>query len=97
MGGRHRRHPSQRIQGRTGSDAARSRQGESARHIWNCRFDLPSSLAVPPRGPYMERAGHWWGFLRGARGRTPVATKQGDRFAASRPHAALNWENAALI
>lgn len=81
-----------RIQERIRSDAARSRPGESARHIWNCRFDLPSSFAVPPRGPYKVREGHW-GFL----GETPVATNQGYRFAASRPHPALKWENAALI
>lgn len=46
------------IQERIRSDAARPRQGESACHIWNCRFDLPSSPAVPPRGPYKDRAGH---------------------------------------
>lgn len=56
--------PSIRIQQRIRSDAARPRRGESVRHIWHCRFDLPSSLAVPPRGPYKERAGHW-GFSRG--------------------------------
>lgn len=85
-------HPSIRLQEGIRSDAARPRPGESARHIWNCRFDLPSSHAVPPRRPYKERAGRW-GFL----GETPVATNQGYRFAASRPHPALKWENASLI
>lgn len=75
------------------SDAARPRRGESARHIWNCRFNLPSRLAVPPRGPYKEQAGNRGVFL----GETPVATKQGYRFVASRPHPALKWENASLI
>lgn len=46
------------------SDGARTRPVESARHIWSCPADLPSSLAVPPRGPYKERAGHW-GASRG--------------------------------
>lgn len=32
----------------------------------------------------------------GLLGETPVATKQGYRFATSRPHPALKWENAAL-
>lgn len=32
-----------------------------------------------------------------SRGLMPVATKQGYRFVASRPHPALKWENAALI
>lgn len=32
----------------------------------------------------------------GLLGETPVATKQGYRFAASRPQPALKWENAAL-
>lgn len=59
-----RREGGRSIQERIRSDAARPRPGESARHIWNCRFDLPSSLAVPPRGPYKERAGHW-GFSGG--------------------------------
>lgn len=75
------------------SDAARPRRGESARHIWNCRSDLPSRLAVPPRGPYKDHADHWGVFL----GETPIATKQGYRFVASRPHPALKWEYASLI
>lgn len=46
---------------------------------------------------------HLEGRIRSARaiggflGETPVATNQGYRFAASRPHPALKWENAALI
>lgn len=46
---------------------------------------------------------HLEGRIRSARatggflGETPVATKQGYRFAASRPHPALKWENASLI
>lgn len=56
--------PSIRFEERVRSDAARPRRGESARHIWNCRFDLPSSLASPPRGPYKVPVVQW-GFSRG--------------------------------
>lgn len=74
------------------SDAARPRRGESGRHIWHCRFDLPVRVAVPPQG--RKRSLHdRWGFLW----ETSVATKQGYRFGVSRPHPALKWQNASLI
>lgn len=31
-------------------------------HKWNCRFDLPSSLVVPPKRPYKVCTLHWGGF-----------------------------------
>lgn len=58
-GRRRRGLPSIGIQGMLASDAARPRRGERRCHIWNCRCGLPWSPAVPPRGPYKERVGHW--------------------------------------